>query len=164
VSSLWTPSGEHEVPRPGPGAGESTGQPPAGGAGGGSAGSAGGGGNAGGGAPPPTRPPGRPGDGEPTEEELREVARQLAAAPPEDVIANHCYGLFELAALHLSQQPPQLPQASMAIDAMGLIVEGLNTRLGTNLADLSEGLNQLRLAFVRISDMKAASEGGDSGS
>ncbi len=124
------------------------------------AGPAPGGGSAGG-APsgPPPGPPRRPDDDEPTDEQLREVARQLAGAPPEDVIANHCYGLFELAALHLSQQPPQLPQASLAIDALALLVEGLNMRLGAHLADLAEGLNQLRLAFVRISDM-IAGEGG----
>lgn len=140
------------MPRPGPGPGGGAGQPPSGGA------STGGGASA-----PPSRPPGRPGDDEPTDEELREVARQLAAAPPEDVIANHCYGLFELAALHLSQQPPQLPQASMAIDAMALLVDGLGERLGPRLPDLVEGLAQLRLAFVRISDSIAPRDGGPDG-
>ncbi len=139
------------MPRPGPGPG-------------GSAGRAAAGGSPAGGAPaPPSRPPARTDDDEPSDEELREVARQLAAAPPEDVIANHCYGLFELAALHLSQQPPQLPQASMAIDAMALLVEGLGERLGPRLADLAEGLNQLRLAFVRISDTISPSGGGSAG-
>ena len=64
------------------------------------------------------------------EEELLEVAKQLAAAPAEDVVANHCYGLFELAALHLSQQPPPFDKARLAIDALGLLVDGLGDRLG----------------------------------
>ncbi len=83
------------------------------------------------------------------------IAAQLLAAPVEDVIANHCYGLFELAALHLSQQPPNLDSARGAIDALGLLVEGLGPRLGQHGEALSEGLNQLRLAWVKLSETVA---------
>lgn len=93
------------------------------------------------------------------EEELEEVAKHLAAAPAEDVVANHCYGLFELAALHLSQQPPQLDKARLAIDSLGLLVDGLGDRLGPHAAALAEGLTQLRLAFVRIAAAVPASDG-----
>ena len=93
------------------------------------------------------------------EEELLEVAKHLAAAPAEDVVANHCYGLFELAALHLSQQPPQLDKARLAIDALGLLVDGLGERLGQHAAALADGLSQLRLAFVRISSATPSSDG-----
>ena len=65
--------------------------------------------------------------GQPTVEELR---RQLAEAPPEVVVANHCYGLFELAAVYLSQSPPLLDEARLAIDALGYVVDGLGERLG----------------------------------
>lgn len=98
-------------------------------------------------------------EGQPTEEELLEVARHLAAAPAEDVVANHCYGLFELAALHLSQQPPQLEKARLAIDALGFVVDGLGDRLGQHAPALAEGLAQIRLAFVRISSVTPASDG-----
>ena len=93
------------------------------------------------------------------EEELLEVAKHLAAAPAEDVVANHCYGLFELAALHLSQQPPQLDKARLAIDSLGLLVDGLGDRLGQHATALAEGLSQLRLAFVRIAAAGPASDG-----
>jgi hypothetical protein len=93
------------------------------------------------------------------EEELEEVAKHLAAAPAEDVVANHCYGLFELAALHLSQQPPQLDKARLAIDSLGLLVDGLGDRLGQHAGPLAEGLTQLRLAFVRIAAAVPASDG-----
>ena len=46
------------------------------------------------------------------------------------VVANHAYGLFELAALHLSAKPPSLDQARLAVDALGALVEGLGDRLG----------------------------------
>ena len=149
MSSLWTPGGEHKVPRPDePDAGSGGPDRP-------------GGESASG--PPPARSAadvawerGDSAGGEPTEEEMRELARQLAAAPPEDVIANHCYGLFELAALHLSQQPANIPAARLAIDAMGLLIDGLGARLGSHAASLADGLTQLRLAFVRITDAAAA--------
>ncbi len=170
MSSLWTPQGEHRVPRPGEGGSGSEGSSGPG-AGGGS-GSEGGG-----------RRPGPPGEtdveqetGAPdagsggaqgamseeelaAEEELIEVARQLSAAPAEDVVANHCYGLFELAALHLSQQPPQLEKARLAIDALGLLVDGLGDRLGQHAPALADGLSQLRLAFVRIANAAPATDG-----
>jgi hypothetical protein len=66
------------------------------------------------------------------------------------VIANHAFGLFELAALHLSIQPPKLAEARTAIDACGFLVEGMVGRLGDNEAELVEGLAQLRMAFVQI--------------
>lgn len=86
-----------------------------------------------------------------------ELRRQLSETPAELVVANHAYGLFELAALHLSLTPPQLPQAQLAIDALGAIVEGLAGRLGDEEEQLKEGLTQLRLAFVQ---MKAGHQPG----
>lgn len=81
---------------------------------------------------------------------MAELRQQLAETPAELVVANHCYGLFELAALHLSLQPPQLPQAQLAIDALGAILEGLAGRLGQEEQQLREALAQLRLAYVQI--------------
>jgi len=128
MSTLWTPDGERPIARP---------QPPT---------------------PPPT-PPGASGgagddDGLPDEAELRaqmaELQEQLANTPAEVVVSNHAFGLFELAALHLSLQPPNLGEARTAIDALGALVEGMAGRLGENEAELVQGLAQLRLAFVQI--------------
>jgi hypothetical protein len=91
-----------------------------------------------------------PGDAE-LEAELNSLRDQLAAAPVEVVIANHAMGLWELAALHLSQQPPHLPQARLAIDALAALLEGLPGRLGEPEGQLLDGLSQLRMAFVQIS-------------
>lgn len=153
MSSLWTPEGEHRVPRdtgasaerPPPGAGA----PRAGAPGAGDDGTgffAGAGSAAGGSAGP-------------SEEEIRQLTEELASAPAEAVVANHCYGLFELAALHLSLRPPQLDKASLAIDALSLLVDGLGNRLGEQGADLAEGLNQLRFAYVRLSDAARGRDG-----
>lgn len=80
-----------------------------------------------------------------------ELRRQLAETPASLVVANHAYGLFELAALHLSLTPPNLDEAQLAIDALGALTEGLAGRLGGEEEEqLKEGLTQLRLAFVQM--------------
>lgn len=81
---------------------------------------------------------------------MAELRQQLAEAPAEVVIANHCFGLFELAALHLSLQPPQLSEAQLAIDALTALVDGLSGRLGEHESELKSALAQLKLAFVQI--------------
>jgi hypothetical protein len=140
MSTLWTPSGERPIPRkPDPGAGGTPGGAPGGGPSGGGGLGAGAGAGAG---------------GEPSEEEVRaelaELQAQLARTPAAVVVANHAFGLFELAALHLSLQPPQLDEARLAIDALGLVVEGLGDRLGSHAKELEAGLGQLRMAYVQI--------------
>jgi hypothetical protein len=156
MSSLWTPSGEH-FPKDGGNAAN----------------------------PPPGRPPGRPpgappsspplpGTDEPFDEELASDAQaqvdamraQLANTPAEVVVANHCYGLFELAAIYLSQQPPMLFQARLAIDGLGFLLNGLKGRLGEAEQALFESLSQLQLAFVQLegvehsaAEQSASSEG-----
>ena len=82
--------------------------------------------------------------------EVEELRRQLAATPASVVIANHCYGLFELAAIYLSQTPPMLFQARLAIDGLGYLLTGLQGRLGEAEPSLAEALSQLRLAFVQL--------------
>ena len=88
--------------------------------------------------------------------ELAEIRRQLLQAPAEIVIANHAYGLFELAALHLSSPQPDLEAARLAIDAMAAVVEGLAGRLGEGEHELRQGLANLQMAFVEV---KGAAEG-----
>jgi hypothetical protein len=94
---------------------------------------------------------------EPTPEELEEaqaemdaIREQLVRAPVELVISNHAMGLWELAALHLSQKPPHLPQAQLAIDALSALVESLQGRLGEPERSLRDGLAEIRMAFVQI--------------
>lgn len=90
-------------------------------------------------------------------QEMAEVRRQLAAVPAAVVVANHAMGLYELAAIHLLQDPPRFDEASLAIDAMGALVEGLEGRLGDAEPTLRDALAQLRLTFVQV---KAAGGAG----
>ena len=81
---------------------------------------------------------------------LEDLRSQLQDANPAVVIANHCYGLFELAAVYLSSVPPKLEEAQLAIDALAAIVEGLGERLAPAHQELSDGLASLRLAYVQL--------------
>jgi len=89
-------------------------------------------------------------------ERVEAMRAELAAAPVEVVVANHCYGLFELAAVYLSEQPPLVDQARLAIDALGCLVDGLDGRLGEGEGPLKEGLTNLRLAYVQIDGAQRA--------
>ena len=105
-------------------------------------------------APPPPAPGPASAGEELGEEELQarmaELRKELVDAPAELVVANHCYGLFGLAALHLSADPPQLPKARLAIDAIAALVEGLAGRLGEQETQLRESLASLRMAYVQL--------------
>ena len=131
MSTIWTPSGEY-VPRD---------EPPK---------------------EPAGPPPGPPPDGrEPTQEEFEAAmaeARAMLGTPVLDHIGGHAMAFFELAALHLQreaatggQEPPDLAEAALAIDAMGALVEGLGEKLGPYRAQLEDALSQLRKAFVQRS-------------
>jgi hypothetical protein len=146
VSSIWTPSGEY---RPndepdGPGAAPVTG-----------------------------RPEGLAGErsdrsaegGEVSPEELEAIGRlheQLRATPAVDVVANHVVQLFQLALVYLgagvgagdaaAAPAADLVQASIVIDTMAAIVDGLGPRLGDHEQTLRDALTQLQLLWVEIAD------------
>ena len=143
--SLWTPGGEHEVPRQ-----------------------------------PPPEPAGddmvlevdpetaaaleamSPEERAQAEQMIAEMAQaraEIANTPAAVVVANHAMGLYELAAIHLSQQPPNLVEGGVAVDALAAIVKALEGRLGESEATLIQALNQLQMAFVELT--RQTQEGGD---
>ncbi len=121
MSSLWTPDGERPVQRQSP----------------------------------PTQS--APQTGQPTPEEmtemeaeLREMTEDIVSVPATAIIANHCVGLFQLAAAHLQITPPNLPEARLSIDAMASVVDGLKGRLGPDESTLIDALAQIRMAYVQV--------------
>ena len=143
MSSLWTPSGEHPVDRPGAGA-ASTPRPSATGG------------------PDPrsaTVPPGAERELTPEEQaaaaeyarQFEEARDQLLAAPAGLVVGQQALQFYELAALHLSQPEPRLDDARIAIDALAGVVERVGSRLGEAEQALRQALNRLQLAFVEVS-------------
>ena len=89
-------------------------------------------------------------------QEMEQVRRELASVPANVVIANHAMGLYELAAIHLSSDPPNFKEAQLAIDAVTALVEGLEGRLGENEQTLRDALAQLRLAYVQLHSADAS--------
>ena len=142
--SLWTPSGEHPVDRPG----RSSSTPP----------------------PRQGPPPGASAPVGPplTEEELaglspeeraqveamaqqvEDARRQLLSVPAGPVVGQQSLQFYELAALHLSQPEPRLDDASVAIDALAAVVDALGSRLGPAETPLRQALDQLRIAYVEV--------------
>ena len=82
---------------------------------------------------------------------LAEARQRLAEVPAAVVVANHAMGLFELAAIHLSTEPPNLSDSALAIDALACLVEGVADRLGEHSEVLVHALGNIRLAFVEVS-------------
>jgi hypothetical protein len=74
----------------------------------------------------------------------------VAEVPAEVVVTNHVMGLYELAAIHLAQEQPNLPSAALAIDAVACLVDGLGDRLGAEAATMRDALGNIRLAFVEV--------------
>ncbi len=150
MSTLWTPSGEHEVPRDDPRAAAAAHGDPS---------------DAGHDdleVDPETGMPIDPRTGEPfdpielaeMEAQLREAQEQLTSVPAAEIVQNHMMGLFELAALHLRREQPDLAEARLPIDALGLIVENLGDQLPAG-DTLMGALQQIRLAYVEIHKRQA---------
>ena len=81
---------------------------------------------------------------------MHDARLRLTDVPAEVVVSNHVMGLYELAAIHLSAEPPALHEAALAIDAVGCLVEGLGERLGADSETLTNALSNIRLAFVQL--------------
>jgi hypothetical protein len=140
--SLWTPSGEHRVDPP-------TKDAPA---------------PSSASAPPAAGTPGGP--GEPSLEDLtpeqraqvEEMAQQMEQArarmlqmPAGAVVGQQALQFYELASIYLSEQPPRLADARIAIDALSGVVDKLGDRLGEAHQPLRQALHQLQMAFVEAS-------------
>ncbi len=82
------------------------------------------------------------------EEALAETRERLAGVPAEVVVSNHAMGLYELAAIHLTAEPPRLADAALAIDAVSCLVDGLGSRLGESHETLATALATLKMAYV----------------
>ena len=88
--------------------------------------------------------------------EMAAARERIARVPASTVVANHAMGLFELAAIHLMQDPPNFNEATLAIDAVAALIDRLPGRLGDEETTLRQALSQLRLDYVRLKDRAAS--------
>lgn len=82
--------------------------------------------------------------------EMVETQQRIAQTPAADVVANHLMGFYELGAIHLQQDPPHFAEATVAIDALRLVLDGMGDRLGEHTVVLAQALQQLQMAFVEL--------------
>ena len=92
---------------------------------------------------------------------MAEARARLADVPAEVVVTNHVMGLYELAAIHLSSETPDLVSASLAIDAMGMLVDGLGDRLGDDAPTMKDALGNIKMAFVGVKAQTGQSDPTD---
>jgi len=126
MSTLWTPSGEHPVERNQPDAAP---EPP----------------------PTPEEEPLSPEEQAAAEEYAQQIdamRRQLLELPAGVVVGQHALQFFDVAGLYLSQSPPRIEDARLAIDALAAVVERLGARLGDAEPSIRQALHQAQLAFV----------------
>ena len=98
-------------------------------------------------------------------QEMAAAQERIAQTPVAVVISTHLMGLYELAAIRLSQQPPNLKDASLAIDALGAVMDKLINQLGESEETLKDALHQIRMAYVSLEQREnMASESGEENS
>jgi hypothetical protein len=146
MSTLWTPSGEHPVERNQP---DDTSEPP------------------------PSQPtqaaapdeePLSPEEQAAAEEYAQQIdamRRQLLDLPAGVVVGQHALQFFDVAGLYLSQTPPRIEDARLAIDALAAVVESLGSRLGDAEVPIRQALHQAQLAFVEAARTAGAAAEDD---
>ena len=88
------------------------------------------------------------------EARLAEVRQQILNTPIEAMVAQHFVGLFEVGAIHLSVENPDLGAARVAIDSMEAILSVLSQAEGIQdevVESMDSMLGQIRMAFVQVS-------------
>ena len=151
--SLWTPSGEHRVPRETSVSGQeatqnSTEGPQAGVSQTGNAGD-----------PQLDDADTQALDPEVREEleaQMAEVRQRILETPIEAMIVQHVIGLFEIAAIHLNAENPNLVSARLAIDAMDGALDATEGRLGDAEEAMQSMLHQARMAYVQVNQQDSS--------
>lgn len=91
-------------------------------------------------------------------EQITQMRAELLSTPARDIIGNHIVGFYELASVHLSEaagaqgteREARLAEASLCIDAMASVVQGLGDRLDQHAQPLTAALSQMQLAFAQV--------------
>lgn len=137
MSTLWTPDGERKVP---PASDEQATE------------------TAAGAATEPELTPEQQEQARAMAKELAEARARILATEASTVVANHAFGIYELAAIHLTADEPKLSEAQVAIDALAALVKGLTGRLGAVESTLVDALQQAQLLYVQRVEAAKASE------
>ena len=92
------------------------------------------------------------------EAQMAEVRQRILETPVEAMIVQHVIGLFEIAAIHLNAENPDLSSARLAIDAMDGALDATEGRLGDAEEAAQSMLHQARMAYVQVSQGSTANQ------
>ena len=87
--------------------------------------------------------------------EMSRVRQEMLSVPATDIIANHLMGFYELAAIHLGENPPNFGEATIAIEALRAVLDRLGEKFGEHHAVLAQALTQLQMTFVQLKEQIA---------
>ncbi len=84
--------------------------------------------------------------------EFEETRGRIASTPVEQIVATHIIGLYELAVIHLRNEPPNLDQATVAVDALAAVVQAVGDDLGEYEEAARNALAEIQMAYVNVSE------------
>jgi len=84
--------------------------------------------------------------------EMARVRQQMLSVPAAEIVANHLMGIYELAAIHLGENPPNFAEATVAIEALRAVLDRLGPQFGESGPVLQQALQQLQMTFVALKD------------
>ena len=87
--------------------------------------------------------------------EMARVRQEMLSVPAADIVANHLMGIYELAAIHLGENPPNFAEATVAIEALRAVLDRMGSAFGENEAVLTQALTQLQMTFVKLKEQVA---------
>ena len=94
--------------------------------------------------------------------EMGRVRQEMLSVPAAEIIANHLMGIYELAAIHLGDNPPNFPEATVAIEALRAVLDRIGSEFGENETVLRQALTQLQMTFVALKEQLAEQVGATS--
>ncbi len=84
--------------------------------------------------------------------EMMRVRREVSATPASEMLTNHMMRLFDLTTIYLEGDPPAFSDAATVIEAFRAMLDALGERLGESEPTLREALGQLQMLFVQVKD------------
>ncbi|MFN8053213.1 MAG: hypothetical protein U0Q22_17360 [Acidimicrobiales bacterium] len=88
--------------------------------------------------------------------EMGRVRQEMLSVPAAEIIANHLMGIYELAAIHLGENPPNFVEATVAIEALRAVLDRLGSEFAENEQVLRQALTQLQMTFVSLKEQVTA--------
>ncbi len=89
-------------------------------------------------------------------EQAEQMAKDMTAARARlleteaaTIISNHAFGIYELAAIHVTADDPDLKEGRLAIDALEALITGISGRLGEAEETLIDALANIKLVYVQ---------------